>query len=327
MSNTSDPQAAVDRLRTAQRVLLTGHRSPDGDCLGSELALAELVRRLGGHATIVNRDPAPSNLAALPGAATVVTAEQLPTGFEREHDLVVTVECPGLDRPGLVGLDRLPILNIDHHPSNDAYGEVNFLDDEAPAVGVMVWQMFSTAGLAPTAADATNLYVALTTDTGDFRYSNATPRAFHAAAEMVAAGADPVQVSEWVHDGRSTASVRLLGEALATLELAAGGRLATVAVAEDAFRRAAASPADTEEIVNQPRAIEGVEVVAFFKQWEPGVVRISLRSKGSIDVRRVAAELGGGGHPNAAGCTVRGALGDVRRGVTTTLVKLLEAGS
>lgn len=327
MSGHPDPGPAVARLRAARRILLTGHRSPDGDCLGSELALAALARRLGLAATIVNRDPAPDNLAALPGADEVMVLDALPADLVQRHDLVVTVECPGLDRPGLAGLEQLPILNIDHHPSNDVYGEVNYLDSDAPAVGDMVWRMFATAAIAPNAADATNLYVALTTDTGDFRYSNATPRAFRIAAEMVAAGADPVTVAEWVHDGRSVASVRLLGEALQTLELAADGRLATLAVDQEAFRRAGAGPADTDEIVNQPRAIQGVRMVAFCKQWEPGLVRVSLRSKGALDVQQIAAGFGGGGHPNAAGCTVHGDLAEVRRRVTAAATAALEASS
>jgi len=320
---TTDPLAAVARLRSAGRVLLTGHRSPDGDSIGSALALAALAERLGAVATILNRDPAPANLSRLPGAGRVAVGDALPAGFEDEFDLVVTVECPGLDRPGFDGLDRLPILNVDHHPSNVGYGEVCYLDPAAPAVGEMVWRMFTAAGLRPTADDATNLYVALTTDTGDFRYSNATARAFAAAAEMVEAGADPPTVSEWIHHGRTEASVRLLGEALATLELSCGGRLATVAVGETAFRRASATPADTEEIVNVPRAIAGVRAVALFKQWEPGTVRVSLRAKGGFDVQRIAAEYGGGGHVSAAGCTVRGDLAEVRSDITAAIERAL----
>lgn len=324
---TTDPLAAVARLRSAERVLLTGHRSPDGDCVGAALALAALAERLGASATILNRDPAPANLHHLPGVERVAVADALPDGFEDEFDLVVTVECPDVDRAGLAGLDRLPIVNVDHHPSNVGYGEVCYLDPAAPAVGEMVWRMFRAAGLRPTAGDATNLYVALATDTGDFRYSNATARAFAAAAEMVEAGADPPTVSEWIHHGRSVASVRLLGEALATLELSCDGRLATVAVDEAAFRRASATPADTEEIVNLPRTIAGVRAVALFKQWEPGSVRVSLRAKGDLDVQRVAAEFGGGGHVSAAGCTVRGDLPVVRRTITAALERALQEGA
>ena len=305
---TSEPSAAVERLRRARRVLITSHASPDGDALGSELALAGLARALGVTTAIVNRDPAPPSLAELPGIERVTVSSVLPPGFPDGFDLVVTLECPGLDRPGLDGLDRAPILNIDHHRSNEHYGEVDFVDEEAPAAGELVWRMFAAAGVEPDSDAATNAFVALSTDTGDFRYSNATPRAFRAAAEMVAAGARPDQVAEWIHHRRSPASVRLLGEALATLELRCDGRLAVMQLTPEAFRRAEATPAETEELVNLPRAIAGVRAVALFKQWEEGVVRVSLRSKGAVDVCRVAASFGGGGHTNAAGCTLHGEL-------------------
>ncbi len=321
---TTDPRVAVDRLRRARRALLTSHASPDGDAVGSELALAELARALGVVVEIVNRDPPASYLAQLPGASTIVVARELPADFPHGFDLVVTVECPDLDRPGLAGLDRCAILNLDHHRANPGYGEVNYLDEEAPAVGEMVWRMFRAAGVAPSAAAATNAFVALSTDTGDFRFSNAGVRAFSAAADMVAAGASPAQVAEWVHESRSPASVRLLGEALATLRLDGGGRVASMAVDAAAYQRAGAGPNDSEDLVNVPRSIAGVSAVAFLKQWEPGVVRVSLRSKGELDVCRVAAELGGGGHTNASGCTVRGELEAVRRGVVARLAALLE---
>jgi len=319
----SDPTLAVDRLRRARRVLLTSHRNPDGDAVGSELALAELAASFGIDTVIVNRDPAPATLSELPGVDKVDVAESLPGDFPDAFDLVITVECPELERAGFDGLDRIPILNIDHHLANPAYGEVNYLDEEAPAVGEMVWSMFKAAGVEPSVDAAVNTYVALVTDTGDFRYSNARPRAFRAAAEMVDRGADPPTIAEWVHDGRTEASVRLLGEALKTLRFGCSGRLASLAADEAAFQRAGADATDTEEIINIPRAIAGVEAVVFCKQWEPGVVKVSLRSRGDVDVRRVAASFGGGGHTNAAGCAIGADLDIARSMLEKRLTELL----
>jgi phosphoesterase RecJ-like protein len=324
--STDDPAVAVARLRESRRALITAHSSPDGDALGSELALAELASRLGVRPVVYNRDPAPEGLRQLPGGDEIVVADALPEGFREDFDLVVTMECPGLDRPGFDGLDALPILNIDHHKANPCYGEVNYLDEEAPAVGEMVWRMFATAGVEPSAAAATNAFVALSTDTGDFRYSNATARAFAAAAEMVERGADPARVAAWVHESRTAPSVRLLGEALRTLELDCDGRLATLHVDREAFARAGATPADTESIINAPRAIAGVRAVAFFKQWERGVVRVSLRSKGEVDVQAVAALLGGGGHTNASGCTIEGDLETAMEQLKPLLAAALDGG-
>lgn len=324
---SADAAQAVRFLADARRVLVTSHMSPDGDALGSEVALAELAATLGTDAVIVNRDPAPAGIAELPGAELVRVAATTPDDFPADFDLVVTLECPGLDRPGFEGLDALPILNIDHHAANDRYGELNFLDESAPAVGEMVLRMYRAAGAAPSARAATAMYLALSTDTGDFRYSNATPRAFLAAAELVEAGARPEQVAEWVHQRRSVASVRLLGEALRTLQIMEGGRVAVLSVDADAFARAQATPADTDELINVPRAIAGVLVAVFLKQWEPGSVRVSLRSQGAIDVCAIAATYGGGGHTNAAGCTVGGELTEVRREVLQRLRALLGSGS
>lgn len=317
------PGEAVRRLKEAYRVLITCHRNPDGDALGSELALAEMAETLGVKTVIVNRDRTPANLSNLPGADRIQVAEDLPEDFPSGYDLVITVECPGLDRTGFEGLTRLPILNIDHHPANPAYGVVNFLDEESPAVGEMVWSMYGEAAIQPSADAATNLFVALSTDTGDFRYSNATSRAFRAAAEMVDAGARPSRVANWVHNHRSLASVRLLGEALQTLRIMCGGKLAVISADRSAFERAGAGPEDTEEIVNIPRSISGVEAVAYFKQWEDGVVRVSLRSRGDVDVRAVAESFGGGGHVNAAGCAIHGPLAEVENDVASAVAEAL----
>lgn len=320
---SSDPSLAVERIRRARRVLLTSHRNPDGDAIGSELALFELLEAFGIDPVIVNRDPAPATLCELPGVDKVTVAEILPEDFPAAFDLVITVECPELDRAGFDGLDRVPILNIDHHLANPAYGEVNYLDEDAPAVGEMVWTMFKTAGVEPSVEAAINTYVALVTDTGDFRYSNARPRAFRAASEMVARGAAPPIISEWLHDGRTEASIRLLGEALKTLRFACDNRLASLAVDAAAFHRAGADATDTEEIINIPRSIAGVKAVVFVKQWEPGLVKVSLRSRGNVDVRKVAASFGGGGHTNAAGCAIEADLETARTMLETSLTELL----
>jgi phosphoesterase RecJ-like protein len=322
-SISADPRDASIKLKEAYRVLLTCHRNPDGDAIGSELALAELAGKIGVKAVIVNRDETPANLKKLPGADQVVVTDELPEDFPEKYDLVITVECPQIERTGFDGLTRLPILNIDHHPDNPAYGVVNYLDPSSPAVGEMVWRLFGEIGVLPSADAATNMFAALSTDTGDFRYSNATGRAFRAAAEMVDAGAQPPAVANWVHNNRSLASVRLLGESLRTLRILCAGKLALITADQEAFERAEAGPEDTEETVNIPRSIAGVQAVAYFKQWEPEVVRVSLRSRGPVDVRAVASSFGGGGHPNAAGCTINGALAEVEEKVASAVAAAL----
>ncbi|MEN8163404.1 MAG: bifunctional oligoribonuclease/PAP phosphatase NrnA [Acidobacteriota bacterium] len=324
MNRTHTTAEVLDRMQRCVKILITGHRNPDGDCLGSAIGFAELAEKLGIETTIIFRDAMPFGLRELPGAEAVIVAEVLPEDFPSHYDLVATMECPGLDRTGFDDLHRVPILNIDHHRANDRFGELNFLDEESPAAGEMVWRLFEEAPVQPSPQAATALFAALSTDTGDFRYSNATGRAFRTAAEMVEWGADPTLVSELVHERRSLASVRLLAEALSTLEMHSDNQLALIKVGPEAFARADAQGPDTDQIVNLPRSIAGVEIVAFLKQTDAGAVRISLRSRGTTDVRSVAASFGGGGHTNAAGCSIDGNLETARDALLPKLKSLLE---
>ena len=324
MNRTHTTAEVLDRIQRCGKILITGHRNPDGDCLGSAIGFAELAKKLGIETTIIFRDSLPFGLRELPGVEAVIVAETLPEDFPSHYDLVATMECPGLDRTGFDDLHRVPILNIDHHKANDRFGELNFLDEESPAAGEMVWRLFEEAPVQPSPQAATALFAALSTDTGDFRYSNATGRAFRTAAEMVEWGADPTLVSELVHERRSLGSVRLLAEALSTLEMHSDNQLALIKVGREAFERAGAQGPDTDQIVNVPRSIAGVEVVAFLKQTDDGAVRVSLRSRGTTDVRSVAASFGGGGHTNAAGCSIDGNLDTARDTLLPKLKGLLE---
>ncbi len=319
---TRDPRAALARLSAAQRVLITSHAAPDGDAIGSELGLAELAAALDVATVIVNRDPNPAALSFLPGIADVLVSPELPANYARDFDLAVVLECPGLDRPDLSGLDRLPILNIDHHLENDRYGEVNYVDEEAPAVGEMVLEMALAAGVRVTPTMATSLYTALVTDTGDFRYSNATPRAFAAAERLVRAGAQPHRIAEALWEHVPTRVMRLTADILETLELLAGGQVALVWADRAMLERTGAHPEDTENLINLPRSIDGVRVAVMLKAFKDGAVRVSLRSRDDTDVQAVARRFGGGGHKNAAGCTVPGSLETAR---TAVLAAVLEA--
>jgi phosphoesterase RecJ-like protein len=322
---TRDPAAAVARLKSTRRVLITSHAAPDGDAVGSELGFAELARQLGARTAIYNLDPSPASLGFLPGLETVTVAGELPAGFERDFDLAVVLECPDLDRPGYSGLERLPILNIDHHLENARYGELNYIDEDAPAVGEMVLAMAELANATVTDTMATNLYAALVTDTGDFRYSNATSRAFSAAARLVEAGARPAEIADQLWEHNPARIVRLTAAVLSTLELIADGRLALITCDRAMLQAAGAVPEDTENLINIPRAIEGVRVAAFLKAFRDGSVRTSLRSRGEVDVQLVARVFGGGGHRNAAGCTIQGSLPEARKALLEALLPVVES--
>lgn len=323
---TLDPRLLLKRLERAHRVLIVGHRNPDGDSLGSAIGLADLAGKMGVEAVLINHDEASAGLKEIPGADQIQVTEDLPSDFPAVYDLVITVECTSPDRSGFDRLHRVPILNIDHHHANELYGELNFVDEDAPAAGELVWRLFEAAPVTPSADTATALFAALSTDTGDFRYSNATGVAFRAAAEMVDWGAEPTLVADLVHCRRSVGSVRLLGEALSTLSLYCKDRVAILSVDSDSFERAGAAPSDTEDIINVPRNIAGVEIVAFFKQSGPDSGRVSLRSKGALDVRSVAVGFAGGGHTSAAGYSYSGDLESAKQTLIPILEALVEAG-
>lgn len=322
---TRDAAAVAARLRQAMRVLVVSHTAPDGDALGSALGAAELVRALGASAVVLSRDPYPSSLGFLPGIDRVLVQASMPKDWPDAYDLVLVLECPDLERTGFEAeLRRLPVLSIDHHVANEAYGQVDFLDPEAPAVGEMLLQVAEAAGVPVTPTMATCLYAALVTDTGDFRYSNATPRAFEAAARLVAAGARPHDIAEGLWGHTPARVVRLTAAILSTLELGAGGRVATVWCDAAMLQRTGAMAADTENIINVPRGIDGVEVAVLLKDFNPGAVRVSMRSRDRVDVQAVAMRFGGGGHRAAAGCTVPGSLAEAREAVLAALLPLLE---
>jgi len=315
-------QSLLARIRAGNRFLLTSHVNPDGDAIGSELGLARALSALGKTARIWNRDAAPALYAPLPGSARIVVGEEPPAGFPDAFDAAIVLECPSLDRTGLAEpLGALPLVNIDHHLGNQHYGEINWVDPMAPAVGVMVHELASALGvrIEPDAADC--LYLALVTDTGGFRFGNATPRAFEAAGRLVAAGASVERVSHWLYESQPEPAIRLLGELLSTLERHGDGRVATVVLPLAAFERSGAGPGDSEGLIDVPRSIAGVEAVALLRELSAGEWKLSLRSRGGVDVEAVARARGGGGHKNAAGCRAQGELGEIREGIAAELAR------
>lgn len=318
---TTPPEDVQARVREASRVLVTSHANPDGDAIGSELGLARILRRIGKAATVWNRDPLPSVYGALPSADRIHTGEHAPRGFPDAFDTLVVLECPNLERTGLEEqLSPLPAVNIDHHLGNELYGDVNWVDVSSPAVGEMVLRLAEAMQADIDAETATCLHLALVSDTGGFRFSNATPRAFAAARSLVEKGASPEKISEWLYESRPLGMMRLLGEMLATLELADDGRLATVVLTPDMYERSGAKTSDSEGLVDYPRSIAGVSAVALLRVLDDGGVKVSLRSRGdSVDVERIARKHGGGGHRNAAGFVAEGDLAAVRPRIVAEL--------
>jgi len=320
MSGMKAPEDLLRKIRQGNRFLLTSHVNPDGDAIGSELALARLLRSLGKGAAVWNRDATPTIYSPLPGSERIHCGAEPPPGYPEKFDGVLVLECPSPDRTGIEEhFGALPVLNVDHHLGNQHYGAINWVDTSAPAVGEMVFRIAQGlhAALDPEAANC--LYLTLVTDTGGFRFANATPLAFEAAAALVREGAQPEQVSLWLYESQPLGSVRLLGEMLRTLEIHAGGKVSTALLTAEMFERAGAAPGDSEGLIDHIRSIAGVEAAGLLREREDGTCKVSLRSRGEIDVERVARRGGGGGHRNAAGYALSGTPAGLRSEVAAAL--------
>lgn len=306
----ADVLAALNRA--PGRALMLGHVHPDADVLGTLLALGEALEARGWSVLAGGPHPAPGILDFLPG----VQRYQVLKSLEGAFDVAVLTDCPNHDRTeGLIDAARRAapaIVNIDHHPDNRRYGTVNWIDVGAAATGEMVYRLVVALGMRLTPSMATNLFTALHTDTGSFRYSNVTPETFRIAAELTASGAQPAAVSSALYERRAGEALRWLGESLSRIRVSDDGRVAWLALPEGLVPE---SFIESEELVNYPRSIGSVRVACLLRELGGGRVKVSLRGKGDVDVNRIAARFGGGGHVNAAGCTVPGALEDVTRAV------------
>lgn len=320
MGGTKAPEDLLRRIRQGNRFLLTSHVNPDGDAIGSELGLARILRGLGKGAVVWNHGPTPGIYKPLPGSERIHIGEEPPAGFPDMFDAIIVLECPSPDRTGLEKhLAERPVINIDHHLGNQCYGAVNWVDSAAPAVGEMVFRLAQGLKVSLEPEVAACLYLTLVTDTGGFRFSNATPAAFEAAAALVREGAHPEQVSQWLYESQPLGVVRLLGEMLRSLELHEGGRVATGRLTRAMFETAGANPGDSEGLIDSIRSIAGVDAVALIRETEDGTQKVSLRSRGEVDVEKIARHHGGGGHRNAAGFTLEGDGEEIRRQVAAEL--------
>jgi phosphoesterase RecJ-like protein len=298
------PDAIVAAIRAGQRFVVSSHQRPDGDAIGSAMAAALALRAMGKDATVVFDAVPPPFLRPFPGVDGIRIAGQLADAF----DAALVMECSSLDRTGVAGLERSPIVNIDHHPGNTRYGALNWIDETAAACGELVFTLIEALGVPFDAAIATHVYLAVLTDTGSFHFSHITPRTFEIARRMVEAGADPQWIARTHYDSNSLARVRIFGVVLNGMIVEGDGRVAILTITRRLAEESGGTFDDTEGLINFPLTVKEIQAVAFFKEQEPGVWRVSLRSKGRTDVGAIARAAGGGGHANAAGCTVTGDL-------------------
>jgi phosphoesterase RecJ-like protein len=304
MTNPELDRIVAD-VRRRRRFVIVSHARPDGDAIGSQMAAAFALRLLGKEVSVISADPAPPPLMQFPGVPDIRITDRV-VEEPGEDAAAIIMECGDLARTGVAGLERFFVINIDHHPGNGAYGQLNWFDSTASACGEMVFDLIRALDVPFTREIATHIYLAILTDTGSFHYSNITPRTFAICAQALEAGVDPVLVARNVYDSNNMGRLKLFGAVLSDMRIDDSARIAIVYLDHEMARQAGGTYEDTEGIINLPLTVKEIQAVVFFKEGEGGEYRVSMRSKGDIDIGAVAKEFGGGGHKNAAGCTVTG---------------------
>jgi bifunctional oligoribonuclease and PAP phosphatase NrnA len=295
-------QDVLKHIEQRDRFILTSHARPDGDAIGSALACGQVLRSMGKHADVVLRDGVPRIYRPLPYADAVVQTDRINGGYEA----AIILECDSVQRTRLEGLDDHFLINIDHHVSGRPFAHVNWIDPNAVATAELVYRLAREAGVKISPEIATCLYTAVLTDTGSFMFEGTNEHTFALARELVLAGADPARCARRVYFAHSTAKMRLLGAALSNLQRE--GPLAWIWVTHEQMERAQAREEDCEGLVNYALAIQEVQVAAFLRELPDGRYRVSLRSKGEMNVAAIAESFGGGGHACASGCSLDGPL-------------------
>ncbi len=297
-------------LKSKSSFLIVTHRHPDGDAIGSSLALYNVLKELGKTAFV----EIPTQPAYIYDFLDDYSNIEL-TSNSKDVEVIIALDSASMDRCGLdpeYAKNKL-LINIDHHKTNPLYGDINIVEPEAAAVGCIIWEIIKQGDLPLSKKTAEYLYLSILTDTGSFRYSSTSPKTFMVAADLLEKGVEPWYIASNVYEREKPETYKLLSLVLDTLEFHYDGKLALEYVTIDMFKKTNTSADNTESFVNYARSIRGVEVGVFLREDEPNVFKISIRSKGNIDVSEVAVQFEGGGHKNAAGGTVRAPLEEAKR--------------
>ncbi|MBC8418486.1 MAG: bifunctional oligoribonuclease/PAP phosphatase NrnA [Proteobacteria bacterium] len=307
MMTSPDRIAAV--LSDGNRFLLMTHKDPDADGIGSMLALGKSLMDAGKEVVLFAHEPVQPPLDLLKGASEIVTK----LDFERGFDAAVALDCAVKGRLGGVGNHR-PLINIDHHESNDFFGDLNLIETGSSSTGELVFKVIEAGGFPVGRDVAENIFAAIQTDTGSFRYGNTTAEALRIAADLMERGANPWEISRKMMDSYSLPRLRLLEMALGTIEFHHEGRVAMMILSREMFRRAGAQQMDSERFVDYPRFVFGVELGVLIRETDENDYKFSLRSNTQLNAARLASRFGGGGHVRAAGFRSQGSVNSVKDG-------------
>lgn len=309
-------------IRDNRSFAIISHTSPDGDNVGSMLALYSILLNEGKQVDVFNDDPVPDRYLFLPYSDKI-----RPISEVKNYDCVFALDCGDSERLGkskeLIGRSGI-VANIDHHVSNDMYGTINLVVTTASSTGEVLYDIFTENGFKINRDIAACLYTSILTDTGGFKYSNTTGKALHIAGDLIQTGIDFPKIYSDIYDKKSIAQVRLMSRVVETLDIACSGKAAFLTLFHSMLEECDAVEEDASEFINISRDIEGVEVAVLIKEKASQSYRISLRSKTSVDVRLIAESFGGGGHIRAAGCTIEGSYEETKKALFNEIRKHLE---
>lgn len=314
-------------LRAQQRFAILSHVRPDGDALGSQLALALSLEQLGKDVTVWNEDGLLEKYDFLPGRERLTRPPHEPQDF----DVAIALDTATQSRLGTAGesvRSAKTWINIDHHPSNPGYGDLVYIDPASPATGEILFELIRSEKLPMNSAIAENLFVAISTDTGSFQYPSTTARTFEIGAELVRSGVEVGRVSQLLFENYPRRRTELLRELLGTMRFEAAGKIASFSLSLKVAADLAVQPEDNEGLIDHLRAIRGVIVAVFFEELADGKVRVSMRSKSEeVDVSVICQKFGGGGHKLAAGTRVRGTLPEVEQKILEAICDVIDCNS
>lgn len=311
----------VELIENKSRFAITTHVRPDGDGIGSSLGLCWLLRSLGKSADVIVSDGIPPAYATLPGADEIVSLTEVRDG---DYDAIFVIECSDVERPNILNLEHQFTVNIDHHSTCEHFGTVNWIDPTASACGEMIYNLCKAIGGRISREIAECLYLALVTDTGSFHFPNTTERTLKVASELVKAGVKPAKISEAVYNSYPWSRIELMSQVLSTVRRDPSGRVAWMRQTSEMRETTGMTDGDNSGFVNIPLAAKEILASVYMREVEKGAFRVSLRSKGAINVARVAEIFGGGGHKNAAGCRVEGDWDECEERIVNAVVAAVE---
>lgn len=313
-------EQVIDAINGSSKVIVTSHVNPDGDNVGSGLALCQALRKLDKEAVFVLDDNIPEIYKFLEGTKEV----QKPDTFsDKGYDLIISVDCGDLERLGSVSelIGDKQLINIDHHTSNTKFGTINLVEESSAATAEIIYRLIKSMGIFIDKSIAECVYTGIVTDTGQFQYSNTNEETHVIAAELIIAGVSPAYIFNKVYQNNPKEKVLLIKEVLKSLEFHYDDKVSCITLTKAQLESISKDELDTEGLINLARDIEPVEVAVFLKEKESNVIRASLRSKNKVDVCAIAKAFGGGGHVRAAGCTLTGTIEQAKESILSAIQK------